>query len=420
MNSRERLIKTINHQETDQIVTDLGSTLVTGISASALAKLRKHLGLKDEWVKVHEPFQLLGYVEEDLRRRLSIDVVGVSGPVTMFGYKNEGWKQWKMPDGTNVLVGKEFNTTIDEKGNTLIYPQGDTSVEPSGKLPKEGFYFDGLVRQKEIIPEKLNGKKDYGDDFKIMNDDDLRYIEEQINHYYYHTDYGINLGNFVAGLGDFAPLTGPGLKETRGIRDVEEWLIAHYLYPNYIHEIFDYQTEIALKNLQLLKEATGKKAQIIQISGTDFGTQQCEIMSPDTFREFYKPYYTKLNKWVHENTEWKTFYHCCGSVVKLLDDFVDMGIDILNPVQCSAKGMEAQFLKDNYGDKFVFWGGGVDTQHTLPFGTPDEVSKEVTNRLEIFSKGGGFVFNPIHNIQGPTPVENIVAMFDAVQAFNKK
>ncbi|MBC7958751.1 MAG: methyltransferase, partial [Vallitaleaceae bacterium] len=329
-------------------------------------------------------------------------------------------KKWQMPDGTPVLVGNQFNTTVDEKGNTFIYPQGDLSVKPSGKLPKGGYYFDGLVRQEPIDEDHMNGKLDYQDDFEVMNDATLRSIEEQVNYYYNNTDYGINLGNFVAGLGDFAPLPGPGLKKTKGIRNVEEWMMAHYLHPEYVKEIFDYQTEIALENLKLLKQAVGNKAQVIQISGTDFGTQQCEIMSPDTYREFYKPYYKKINQWVHDNTQWKTFYHCCGSIVRLLDDFAEIGIDVLNPVQCSAVGMDPKFLKEKYGEKFVFWGGGVDTQKTLPFGTPEEVKKEVLERLAIFTKGGGFVFNAIHNIQGPTPIENILAMFEAVQEFNNK
>jgi uroporphyrinogen-III decarboxylase len=163
----------------------------------------------------------------------------------------------------------------------------------------------------------------------------------------------------------------------------------------------------------------GDKIELMQISGTDFGTQRCEFISPDLFREFYKPYHKKINDWVHNNTNWKTFYHTCGSVVNLLDDFVDSGMDIMNPVQCSATGMEPKFLKEKYGGKLTFWGGGIDTQNTLPFGTPEEVKAEALERLKIFAPGGGFVFNTIHNIQQPTPVENILAMFEAIKEYNK-
>ena len=137
------------------------------------------------------------------------------------------------------------------------------------------------------------------------------------------------------------------------------------------------------------------------------------------YREFYKPYHTKVNKWIHENTNWKVMYHTCGSIVNLLDDLAETGIDILNPVQCSADGMDPHMLKEKYGDRFVFWGGGVDTQKTLPFGTPDEVYDEVLERLKIFAPGGGFVFNTIHNIQALTPTENILAMFEAIRDYNK-
>lgn len=173
-----------------------------------------------------------------------------------------------------------------------------------------------------------------------------------------------------------------------------------------------------LKNLEMYRQAVGDRIQLVWISGTDFGTQNGEFIRPERFRELYKPYYAKVNQWVHQNTGWKTFYHSCSSIVGFLDDFVDMGVDALNPVQLSAKGMDARMLKDKYGDKLTFWGGGVDTQQTLPYGTPEEVRKQVLERLEILSRGGGYVFNFIHNVVAKTPVENLMAAFDAVREFN--
>lgn len=418
MTSRERLKKTLNHDDPGKVVVDLGSTLVTGISASALVKLKRHLGLDDKPVKISDPFQVLGEVEEDLRKALGVDVVGIASPITMFGYKNEKWKPWRLNDGAEVLVGENFNTSTDKEGNLYIYPQGDTSVQPSARMPKGGFYFDNIVRQEPIDEDNLNGRADFADDFQIFTDDILRSIEEQVNYYYNNTSYGLNGGNFVATLGDFASLPGPAIKKPKGIRSPEEWLIAHYTYPDYVKEVYDFYTEVAIKNLELYKQAVGDKIQVIQISGTDFGTQRSEIMSPDLYREFYKPYHKTLNDWVHKNTNWKTFYHTCGSVVKLLDDFVESGVDIINPVQCSANGMDPNFLKQKYGDKLTFWGGGIDTQSTLPFGTPDEVKAQTLERLNIFAPGGGFVFNTIHNIQQPTQVENIVAIFEAIKQYN--
>ena len=154
------------------------------------------------------------------------------------------------------------------------------------------------------------------------------------------------------------------------------------------------------------------------LCGTDFGTQTSSFCSVATFRELWLPYYKRLCDWIHRHTTWKVFKHSCGSVERFYESFIDAGFDIVNPVQCSATGMDPEVLKARYGDRLVFWGGGVDTQKTLPFGTPAEVREQVLRRCEIFAPGGGFVFNAIHNIQAGTPVENVVAMFDAVHEFN--
>lgn len=418
MNSRERVQKALNHQQPDKVPVDLGATPVTGISAAALDRLRKALALENKTVKVHEPFQLLGFVEDDVLNAVGGDVIGLWSPSTFFSYRNTGWKPWNLPDGTEVLVGEGFTVKQDKNGDFYIYPQGDTSVPPSAKLPKGGFYFDNITRQEPVDEDNLNGRKDFEEQFKLFSDEDLKYYEDTINDLYNNTQYAI-IGNFGgAGIGDVAHLPGPGMKKTPGIRKVEDWYMAHLLYPEYVKEAYDYQIEIALKNLELYKQVVGDKIQAIFVSGTDFGTQRSEFISPDMFREFYKPYFKKVNDWIHKNTSWKTFYHTCGSVVKLLDDFVEAGVDIINPVQCSAAGMDPKFLKEKYGDKLVFWGGGIDTQKTLPFGTPEDVKKEALERLEIFSKGGGFIFNTIHNIQAPTPVENLLALYEAVREFN--
>ena len=156
---------------------------------------------------------------------------------------------------------------------------------------------------------------------------------------------------------------------------------------------------------------------VVMVCGTDFGTQTSSFCSEATFRELYVPYYRQVNDWIHRRTRWKTFKHSCGSVVRFLGAIVDAGFDVLNPVQCSAAGMASEYLKSAWGDKLVFWGGGVDTQKTLPFGTPAQVREEVLRRCEVFAPGGGFVFNAIHNIQAGTTVENIVAMLQAVREF---
>ena len=158
--------------------------------------------------------------------------------------------------------------------------------------------------------------------------------------------------------------------------------------------------------------------QVAYICGADFGTQIAPLCSKELFRELYMPYYKKINNWIHENTTWKTFKHCCGSIYPLIPELIEAGFDILNPVQWTAKNMDPKALKKEFGQNIVFWGGGVNTQKTLPFGTPEEVRKEVLEMCEIFSQNGGFVFNTIHNIQALTPAENVVALVNAVKEFN--
>jgi uroporphyrinogen-III decarboxylase len=156
---------------------------------------------------------------------------------------------------------------------------------------------------------------------------------------------------------------------------------------------------------------------MLMTTATDFGMQTGPFIAPETYRSLFKPFHKTINDWVHKHTPWKTFMHCCGSIVDLLPDFIDAGFDIVNPVQCSAAGMEPKYLKETFGDRIVFHGGGVDTQKTLPFGTPDEVREEVRERIRIFGKGGGFIFATIHNIQANTPVENLLAMFETVRDY---
>jgi hypothetical protein len=418
--SRERLKKTLNHESTDKVVLDLGSTVVTGIAASTLSKLRKALDLDEKPVRVHEPFQILGLIENDLRKVLGIDIASILPLQTFFGYKNEDFKPWQLQDGTDVLVGRGFSITVDEQGYTYIYPKGHINVRPSAKMPKGGYYFDGIVRQEPIDNSNLDPRTDFADDYVVLSDEILNYIERETADLYDNTDYGIIGDIFMAPLGDFALLPGMANENPKGIRDVNEWMIAHKTNPNYIKEVLNFHTEIALRNLELYRQAVGNKIQVIPISGTDFGTQRSELISIDMYREFYKPFHKRINKWVHKNTNWKTFFHTCGSVINLLDEFIDAEIDIINPVQASASGMDLKYLKEEYGNKLVFWGGGIDTQSTLPFGTPEEVKQEVLQRLSILSESGGYVFSTIHNIQPKTPIENIIAMFEAIKEYNKR
>lgn len=418
MNSRERLIKTINHQQPDRLVVDLGATDNTGINASVLYGLRKTLYLEEKPVYVHDPFQMLGMVEEDVRKAIGVDVVGLWKPTNHFGIRNENWKPWKMTDGTPILIAGDFQYDVDKNGVTYTYPQGDKMVKPCAKMPINGYFFDLIERTGEIDEDNLDPISDFKESFSIYDDDLAKYLEKESKRLYEETEYGV-IGIFGEGnFGNFALIPGPTLKDPKGIRRLEDWIMAHLLYPDYVMEVFEMQCETALKNLEIYKQAVGDRIQVIKISGTDFGSQKGELISPSIYRKFYKPFHKKLNDWVHANTNWKVFYHTCGSIINLLDDMVEAGVDILNPVQCSASGMDPVTLKEKYGDKLTFWGGGVDTQQTLPFGTVDEVRNQVESRIDALLKNGGFVFSTVHNIVGKTPVENVIAMYETIKELN--
>jgi uroporphyrinogen-III decarboxylase len=143
------------------------------------------------------------------------------------------------------------------------------------------------------------------------------------------------------------------------------------------------------------------------------------LISPRAYRKLYQPFHKQINDWVHANTNWKTFIHSCGSVINLVEDFIASGFDIVNPVQTSAANMDPRELKRRFGDRVTFWGGGVDTQQELPYGTPDQVRRQVRERIEIFGAGGGFVFNTIHNVQPNTPIDNVLAMYETVREYGR-
>lgn len=418
LSSRERVKKALNHEEPDRIPLDLGGSGVTGMHVSTVYKLRQALGLDSPGtpVKIIEPYQLLGEVRSDLIEALGVDVVELTGTGTMFGFKKTGWKLWITFDGTPVLVPSGFNTSPEPDGRILIYPDGDKSAPPSGQMPKGGFYFDSIIRQ-DFFDENNLSVEDNTEEFETISDEDLEHFSREADRLYRETDKAIFASFPGSSFGDIALVPAPWLKHPKGIRDIEEWYISLSSRQDFVKEIFERQCEIALANLKNIYEAVGNQITVIMMSGTDFGLQTGPFISPNVYRELFKPYNKKLNDWIHDNTSWKTFIHSCGSVKAFIPDFIDAGFDVLNPVQIAAADMDPKELKDKFGEQLVFWGGGVDTQNTLPFGTADEVRAEVLERIKIFGPGGGFVFNTIHNVQPGVPIENVLAMYETIREY---
>ena len=418
MTSRERVRLALDHREPDRVPLDLGASTVTGMHVDTVYRLRQALRLDAPGtpVKVIEIGQMLGEVKLDLQAALGIDTVLLPGTGTAFGFPLEGWKEWQTFAGTPVLVPAGFNTQPEPNGDLLLYPEGDRSAPPSGRMPRGGFYFDVIVRQPPLDEDNLR-VEDNLEDFQPVSSRELEHYRERAEELYTQTDKAIVLNLGALALGNIARVPGPGLKHPRGIRDVEEWYISLSSRPEHVYKIFERQTEISLANIQKIFEVVGNRVAAAYLTGTDFGAQNGPFVSPRTYRRLFLPFHKEVNDWIHAHTAWKTFIHSCGSVWALLEDFVAAGFDILNPVQCSAANMDPVELKKKFGDKVTFWGGGVDTQRTLPFGTPDEVRKQVCERVRTFGPGGGFVFNAVHNVQALVPIENVLAMYGAAREY---
>jgi hypothetical protein len=414
--SKDRLITSLNHKQPDKIPVDIGSTAVTGIHVLAIENLREYYGLEKRPVKLIEPYQMLGEIENDLAELLHLDVTGILARNTLFGFPNENWKEFTTHWGQLLLVPGAFNTVTDPNGDLVIFPEGDESIAPSGKMPKAGYFFDSIIRQDLIVEENLN-PEDNIEEYNLLSQADLLYWADRIR-LVKDSGKGI-IANFGGtGLGDIALVPAPFLKHPKGIRDITEWYMSTLMRPDYVKYIFEKQVEIALENFRLIYEVIGNNIDAVFLCGNDFGTQNSSFCSPETFADLYLPWYKKMNDWIHEHTTWKTFKHSCGAVEPFMDSFIRAGFDIINPVQINASGMDPKNLKQKYGDKLVFWGGCIDTQKVLPFGKPSEVENQVLELCDIFSKDGGFVFNTIHNIQANVPVENIAAIFRALEKIN--
>ncbi|MBN2355116.1 methyltransferase [candidate division KSB1 bacterium] len=415
MNSKERVQQALRHRTPDRIPVDFGSTDVSGIHVSCVAAMREWYGLDTGPVKVHEPYQMLGLIEDDLMEILGIDTIGLMPARTYFGFPIDNWKEWRTPWGQDVLVPGNFNISYRD-GGVYMYPEGDVSAPPSGLMAEDSYFFDAIIRQPDLVETELD-PQDNMEEFTLISEQELAHLKSEVDRAAAYKR-AVVTGIGGTAFGDISHVPAPFLKYPKGIRDVSEWYISTVTRRDYIHAVFSGQCDIALENLQRLHQAVGNALDVLFVCGTDFGTQTSSFCSTDTFEELYAPYYRRINRWIHDHTTWKTFKHSCGAVEKFIPQFIECGFDILNPVQCSAAGMDAQMLKDRYGDLIVFWGGGVDTQNTLPFGTPAQVREQVLQRCEIFNKNGGFVFNTVHNIQAKTPVENIAALFEAIKMFN--
>jgi hypothetical protein len=417
MTSREITQQTLHHRDSGRIPVDFGATSVTGIHCRTVEALRRHYGLEEKPVRVIEPFQMLGEVDEELREIIGVDVVGVWGRENMFGIDETRLHEQVTPWGQVVRIAEDIDLTPDQNGNVYIYAKGDRRFPPSAVMPEGCFFVNAVERGAPVDDETLSAA-DNLEEFGYLTEEDLSHFEREATRAA-ATGKAVAAGFGGTALGDIAFVPGMGLKEPKGIRAVDEWYMSTVLRSELIGRIFEKQTDIAIENYRLLWDRVGEKVDVVFTCGTDFGTQNSQFCSRETFRELWLPHYKRMNDWIHRNTSWKIFKHCCGSIIPLIPSLIDAGFDILNPVQINAKDMDSQRLKDEFGDRLTFWGGGIDTQKILPAGTPEQVREHVLRQCEIFGKNGGFVFNAVHNIQANVPVANVVGMIEALNSLRK-
>jgi len=415
MTSRERLATALNHRAPDRVCVDFGGTWISGIHTAIVHQLKQRLiGPAASPARVHEPYQMLAEVDAELRAALGVDVIGVWPRKNIFGYEAGDWKPFTLFDGTPCLVPGQFNVTPAPDGGWLTYPTGDTAVPPSGHMPKGGYFFDTLIRQEPLDEDKFN-PADNLEEFGLLTAEDIAYYQQQAAWLDQNAqDTGVVLLAPGTAFGDIALVPAPFLKHPKGIRDISQWYMATAAQPEYVHAIFEQQCEYALKNLDTLMALFGDRVQAVVTTGTDFGTQNSLFISKAAYRSLFKPYHQRLNELIHRKSNWKIFIHSCGAVAPLIPEFIAAGFDILNPVQCSAAGMDPVALKQQFGRDITFWGGCVNTQHTM-YQTPEAVYREVRERIDIFNQDGGFVCNAVHNVQGNSPIENVLAMFQAIK-----
>ncbi len=415
MTSKERVRAAFDHKQPDQVAVDFCGMSCSMINAQTMSDLRDYYGLEKKLPKINDMSTMTAFIEEDLAQIMGTDVDLLHNYGDTYGHNMTEWKEWEYR-GKEILIPANCTLTEDGNGGWYVYPEGDSSVPASGHFPAGGFYFDNLTRTPEFDEDEANPDDNVAD-YMPVSDAQIAYHKSLIGDLK-AKGRAVCCTPCYCGLGDANNVPGPNIKDPKGIRSISEWYTAPLLYPEYVEEVFEKGTDIIIQNMARYWEEFGSDIDIMFTCGTDFGTQRGPFMSTSTFEEYYLPYYKKVNHWIHENTTWKTLKHSCGGIFPILPYLIEAEFDGVNPVQCSAEGMDPKALKETYGKDILFWGGVVDTQQVLPFGTPEEVREQVLERMDIFGKDGGYVANSIHCIQANTPVENIAAMVDAMKEFN--
>ncbi len=376
---RERVLKALNHKETDRVPLDVGSSAATGINLHAYENLKKHLGL-DIKTKVLSDRSQLARIDEHVLRLFDVDTRIITSPSM----------EDKQSPTTTTNDGLESYT--DEWGVVRTKPAGGHYYV--SEVPFEGSHVSVMELKKHKWPDPTDPNK-------------IKGLKEEAQRLREQTDYALVLS-----------LPGRLISLGQSLRGFGPWLEDLVINQEFACYLLDIGLEIQMELCKRILEAAGNCVDVVYF-GDDYGMQTGPILSPDLYRKIFKPRQEKLCSLIKTKTDAKILYHSCGSVYRLIGDFIDAGIDALNPIQVSAEDMDTKKLKREFGNKIAFW-GGVDSHRTLPFGTRDDVRKEVKRRIEDLGPGGGYVIAAVHNIQADVPPENIVALFETGKEYGSR
>ncbi len=402
LTSRQRILTALRHTEPDRVPIDLGGMDSTGITAKAYHNLKDYLGIAEGIPQVYDPYQQVVKPEEAVLRRVGADVLPLS-------LEPREWRTETLPDGRSLVAyPAQWRTERQPDGSELAFdPQG----QPIAWRSAVGWYFEPInppLAQAETIADVEKARPAIERfDWPFFADQSWDELAARARRLQDQTDYAL-MGNFCAHF----------LAAGQMLRGFENFMIDLVANPPLSDAIMDILLEAYMERFERFAAAVGPYVQVVNIND-DLGTQDAPQISPRTYRARIKPYHEALCQFIKSRCNAAIFLHSDGAIEPLIPDLIEAGIEILNPIQVSARGMDPAELKRKYGRDLVFWGGGCDTQFVLPFGTPDQVRAEVKLRLEQLMPGGGFVFAAVHNIQPEVPPENVMAMYETVWEFGR-